>query len=354
MGRPKKTEDKSAKEDKVDDIKVKKGKDVKFGLDAFLIPLSDLKEEQGKTYESITSLDIALGGGIPEGSSVLIAGSYGSGKTSLSLKYVEECHKVDPTKRIFFFDVEGRLRQELVDCYKGINKENFSVIKSNENKILTAEDYLNLLYSALTDYPHCICILDSVAALCPESEMATNIGDSVKMAGTASLMYKMFRKTSQILSVTKATYIALTHMIANPNPAAHGKRSITGGNAPQYQASIYLHVPYKKELTDSNNNTIGHLMQVVVEKSAMGPPGRDITIPIIYGEGISKELDVIDLCINAGLIEQKASWYVFQEQSYQGKAKLLQYVKDNPQVYAEIDDKLRMMALPNYKSKLKT
>jgi RecA/RadA recombinase len=153
---------------------------------------------------------------------------------------VQQCHRISPEKKVFFFDVEGRLRSELLDCFPDINRENFNVVRSNDQKILTAEDYLNLIYETLKDYPSCICILDSVAALCPEAELSSNIGESVKMASTATLMYKMFRRVSQILSVTKATFIALTHMVANPNPGPGKKSFAVGGNAPQYGASVWM------------------------------------------------------------------------------------------------------------------
>ena len=91
-------------------------------LENFLIPITSLKEEQGRTFKTTLSLDIALSGGIPEGSSVLMSGKPKVGKTTLALHYVQQCHREDPTKKAFFFDVEGRLRTELLDCFPDLNR----------------------------------------------------------------------------------------------------------------------------------------------------------------------------------------------------------------------------------------
>ena len=118
-------------------------------IEDFLIPSSVLKEEQGRTFRTTISLDIALSGGIPEATSVLLSGKPKIGKTTLALHYVQQCHRKDPTKKAFFFDVEGRLRTELVECFPDINKENLNIVRSNSTKILSAEDYLNLIFQTL-------------------------------------------------------------------------------------------------------------------------------------------------------------------------------------------------------------
>jgi recombination protein RecA len=316
-------------------------------LENFLIPITSLKEEQGRTFKTTLSLDIALSGGIPEGSSVLMSGKPKVGKTTLALHYVQQCHREDPTKKAFFFDVEGRLRTELLDCFPDLNRENVAIVRSNENKILSAEDFLNLLYTTLKDYPRCICILDSIAALCPEAELSSNIGDGVKMAGTASLMYKMFRRVSQILPVTKSTFIALTHMIANPNPGPGKKSYGVGGNAPQYGASVWLEGGWKQDIEDTNSKTIGQNAHFYIVASALGSPGADVSIPIIYGKGVDETMDLFNLACEFGIISKSGAWYTVpgNKEKLQGQMNVIDHLRKNEQLRKEIYDQIRNMAI---------
>ena len=316
-------------------------------LENFLIPVNSLKEEQGRTFKTTLSLDIALSGGIPEGSSVLMSGKPKVGKTTLALHYVQQCHREDSTKQAFFFDVEGRLRTELLDCFPGLNREKISIVRSNENKILSAEDFLNLLYTTLKDYPKCICILDSIAALCPEAELSSNIGDGVKMAGTASLMYKMFRRVSQILPVTKSTFIALTHMIANPNPGPGKKSYGVGGNAPQYGASVWLEGGWKQDIEDSNNKTIGQNAHFYIVASALGSPGADVSIPIIYGKGVDEVMDLFNLACEFGIISKSGAWYTVPglKDKLQGQMNVIDHLRKNESLYKDIYEQIRTMAI---------
>jgi recombination protein RecA len=316
-------------------------------LKDFLIPSSALLESQGEIISSCLSIDIALSGGIPEGINVLLSGKPKVGKTTLALHYVQQCHRANPDKEVFFFDVEGRLRSELVDCFPDINRENFNVIRSNILKILTAEDYLNLIYQTLKDYEKCVCILDSVAALCPESELQSNIGDSVRMAGVPSLMYKMFRRTSQILSVTKATFIALTHMIANPSPGPGKKTMTVGGNAPQYGASVWLEAPWKQDIVDKNNNSIGQTAHFNILSSALGAPGSSVAVPIIYGKGVDERMDLFNIACEMGLIKRAGAWYSVPgtEIKCQGQFAMVNELNTNKELYDRLYLDIRAMTI---------
>ena len=323
-------------------------------LENFLIPSTSIVEKEGKIFPTVLSMDIALSGGIPEGVSVLMSGKPKVGKTTLALHYVQQCHRISPEKKVFFFDVEGRLRSELLDCFPDINRENFNVVRSNDQKILTAEDYLNLIYETLKDYPSCICILDSVAALCPEAELSSNIGESVKMASTATLMYKMFRRVSQILSVTKATFIALTHMVANPNPGPGKKSFAVGGNAPQYGASVWMEAAWKEDIKNSSNESIGQKAHFSVVASALGPPGADVAVPIIYGRGVDEQIDCFHTALDFGIIKRSGAWYsvdssfldsLDEDKKFQGQQNVVNFLKENESVYKEIDQYIRNISI---------
>ena len=317
-------------------------------IEDFLIPSSVLKEEQGRTFRTTISLDIALSGGIPEATSVLLSGKPKIGKTTLALHYVQQCHRKDPTKKAFFFDVEGRLRTELVECFPDINKENLNIVRSNSTKILSAEDYLNLIFQTLKDNEKCICVLDSIAALCPEGELSSNIGDSVKMAGTATLMYKIFKRVSQILPVTHSTFIALTHMIANPNPGPGKKSYAVGGNAPQYGASVWLEAAWKQDINDSANKTIGQNAHFNVIASALGAPGAEVTVPIIYGRGVDEHMDLFNVCCELGLIQKAGAWYAVNgiKEKLQGQLAVVEALRKNDELYKSLLSQVETMSMP--------
>ena len=319
-----------------------------LAIEDFLIPSDLLKEGQGRTFKTTISLDIALSGGIPEATSVLLSGKPKVGKTTLALHYVQQCHRQDPSKQAFFFDVEGRLRTELLDCFPDINRENLSVIRSNSTKILSAEDYLNLIFQTLKDSEKCICILDSIAALCPEGELSSNIGESVRMAGTATLMYKIFKRVSQILPVTHSTFIALTHMIANPNPGPGKKSYAVGGNAPQYGASVWLEGAWKQDIDDSANKTIGQNAHFNVIASALGPPGAEVTVPIIYGRGVDERMDLFNVCCELGLIQKAGAWYSVNgiKEKLQGQLAVVEALRKNDELYKSLLLQVETMAMP--------
>ncbi len=341
------------KKDKDDSQGEVKTSDQTIDVSNFLIPLSALYEKQGRVFPTTISLDIALNGGIPEGSSILVSGKPKVGKTTLVLHYCGECQALDPNKEVFYFDVEGRLRMELINCFPKINKKRFNIIRSNESKILSAENYLNMIYQTLKDNPKCICILDSVASLCPEAEYSSNIGDSGRKASTATLMYSMFRKVSQILPVSLSTYIALTHMVANPMPGPGKKSFSVGGNAPQYGASVWLEAPWKEDI-DDGGRSIGQIAHFNILSSALGAPGMQVAVPIIYGSGVDTARDIITQAISLGLIIKKGGWYEVEgiEKSIQGIENLITLFKSNLKMLEELDDKIRSMAIPNYESKI--
>lgn len=333
-------------------------KEVQIVIDNFLIPGDQLSETCGKVFTSLLSADIGLSGGIPEGINVLISGAPKIGKTSFCLYFASQCQKVDPDKQVFFFDCEGRLRTELLKSIADLDLSRFNIIKSNKKKILSAEDYLNLIIHTLKDYPRCICILDSIASLAPEAELNSLIGDSVRMASTASLMYKVFRQTSQILSVTKSTFIGLTHLVSNPNPGMGKKTFAVGGNAIKYQASVHLEGAWKKNI-EYNNKCVGQIAHFKVISSALGPPGYDINVPIVFGRGVDKATDVFNVAIELGMITKAGSWYQMPDENIienikwpdgkspkiQGQEKVIQYLYDHMDITDHIEQFIRLMMI---------
>jgi recombination protein RecA len=167
------------------------------------------------------------------------------------------------------------------------------------------------------------------------------------MAGTASLMYKMFRRVSQILPVTKSTFIALTHMIANPNPGPGKKSYGVGGNAPQYGASVWLEGGWKQDIEDTNNKTIGQNAHFYIVASALGSPGADVSIPIIYGKGVDETMDLFNLACEFGIISKSGAWYTVpgNKEKLQGQMNVIEHLRKNQVLSKEIYDQIRTMAI---------
>jgi hypothetical protein len=176
------------------------------------------------------------------------------------------------------------------------------------------------------------------------------------MASTATLMYKMFRRISQILSVTQSTFIALTHMVANPNPGIGKKSFSVGGNAPQYGASVWIEAPWKKDIQDASNNSIGQTANFNVVSSALGPPGAEVPVPIIYGRGVDEEVDLFTVAQDFGLINRAGAWYSIAPSDFgldegeiklQGQAAVVNLLKTNRDIYNAIDIHIRKMTIPD-------
>jgi recombination protein RecA len=317
-------------------------------IDNFLIPAGQLEEKQGRIFPVCVGLDIALSGGIPEGTNVLLTGKPKVGKTTVALQYVQQCHRRDDSKQVFFFDVEGRLRSELLDCFPDINRDNFNIIRSNEERLLTAENYIDFIFESLRTHPKCIVIVDSVAALCPEAEMNQQVGESLKLATVATLMYKMFRKASQILAVNHSTLILLTHMVSNPSPMSKNTMTV-GGNANQYGATVWLEFPWKENLEDTDKNTIGQLINTTVQASALGAPGAKLKLPLIYGEGVHELTDVFNHAVDFGLIEKAGSWYSYmpegEEEAFktQGAGSMVDHLAEHPEIAKYLESEIRKM-----------
>lgn len=332
-----------------------------LSLKDFTINAYDLKKNKCKIFPTTISADIGLCGGIPEGVTVLLSGKPKVGKTTLALHYIQKCFQADPEKKAFFFDVESRLQPELLACFPGIvsemgvaetegREDRFQIIRSNETEILSAERYLEMILEALKDNPRCIVVLDSIAALCPQNELAADIGDSVQMATTPKLMYKLFRKISQILSVRKGTFIALTHTISNPG---YGKNNmIVGGNATQYGASVWMEATHSELVyknKEENEKPVGQNTHIRIYSTPLGPPGGKIMIPITFGKGIDETLDLANIAVQSGVINKGGSWFTVYDpenpgqelKKVQGANKLVDYLNENEDIRNAIDARVR-------------
>lgn len=317
-----------------------------------LISAEMLTNIEGKIIPTTPSLDIALSGGIAEGTITNIAALPKAGKTTLCLTICANAQKMYK-KECYFIDVEGRLRTDLLKTIPGLvwteeeSKKTgipaLQIIRSNEDKFLSAENFMDIMEKLVRSKPGCLIVLDSLAALCPEDEFTKTYGENKKMAGTASLMYRVLRKLAQMLPVTKSTLISITHFQANPG--SYSGKVQSGGNAIQYFASTRLEAVSTQKV-DSDGIQIGQDTKFRVTASSYGKPGMEGTIYIRYGLGCDIYEDLATIAEELGIIEKGGAWYSFTKPNateptkVQGKAKLVMMLQEDNEFVEHIKSQI--------------
>lgn len=315
----------------------------------YLIDADAIKEIEGDIIQTVPSLDLALSGGIAEGTTTNIAGKPKCGKTTLCLEIIASAQRMG--KECYYADVEGRLRSDLLSTIDNLiwtkeqaeekNTQVLKIIRSTEDTFLTAEMYLDILENLLKNRKGCLVILDSIAALCTESTQAAQAADSVKMAGVPTLMYRFLRKLAQIMPTRKTTLITITHLQANPSP--YGGPVQVGGNAIQYFASNRLVCHSVEKDKNKEGDVSGQIAVFKCESSALGPPNGLAPVHITYGNGVNKVMNLITTCVGLGLIVQSGAWFQWREQKFQGMENTYLFFKQNPEAYKELDNEFRAL-----------
>lgn len=318
-----------------------------------LLSAEMLTNIEGQIIPTTPSLDIALSGGISEGTIVNIAALPKAGKTTLCLTICANAQRLYK-KECYFIDVEGRLRTDLLKTIPGLvwTKEEsektgipaLQVIRSNEDKFLSAENFMDILEKLVRSKPGCLIVLDSLAALCPEDEFTKTYGENKKMAGTASLMYRVLRKLAQMLPVTKSTLLSITHFQANPG--GYTGRVQSGGNAIQYFASTRLEAVSTQKV-ESDGVQIGQDTTFRVTASSYGKPGMEGTVYIRYGFGCDIYEDIATVAEQLGIVEKGGSWYTFtkpgetEPTKVQGKAKLVMMLQSDKEFFNYLNQTIK-------------
>lgn len=279
------------------------------------------------------SLDIALGvGGIPKGRIIEIYGPESSGKTTMTLHCVAECQKAGGNAA--FIDAEHAL--DPVYARKlGVDVDNLLVSQPD-----TGEQALEIADTLVRSGAIDIIVIDSVAALTPKAELEGEMGDS-HMGLQARLMSQALRKLTGSISRTHCTVIFINQIRQKIGVMFGNPETTTGGNALKFYASVRLDIRRIGALKD-REEIVGNQTRVKVVKNKVAPPFKTVEFDILYGEGVSKEGEIIDMGVKADIVEKSGSWYSYDSQRIgQGKENARQFLKDNPKVAAEIEGKIR-------------
>jgi recombination protein RecA len=277
-------------------------------------------------------LDIALGvGGYPRGRVIEIYGPESSGKTTLTLHAIAEAQKKGGIAA--FIDAEHAFDRYYAESL-GVDIENL-IISQPDNGEQALEIADNLIRSGAID----IVVIDSVAALTPRSEIEGEMGDS-KMGLHARLMSQALRKLTGSISKTNCTVMFINQrekigvMFGNPE-------TTTGGNALKFYASVRLDIRRSTQIKDTDNNVLGNKTRVKVVKNKVAPPFKLAEFDIMYGKGISKVGEIIDLGVNFEIIRKAGSWFSYDETKLgQGRDAVKALLLDNPELMEELELKI--------------
>lgn len=281
------------------------------------------------------SLDIALGiNGYPRGRVVEIYGPESSGKTTLAIHAIAECQKQGGIAA--FIDAEHAFDRNYAQAL-GVDTENL-LISQPDNGEQALEITENLIRSGAID----IIVIDSVAALTPRSEIEGEMGDS-KMGLQARLMSQALRKLTGTIGRTGCCCMFINQLREKIGVLFGNPETTTGGNALKFYASMRLDIRRKgSPIKDKEGEVIGNTVKVKVVKNKLAPPFRIAEFDILYGQGVSKEGEIVDLGADLDIISKSGSWYSYGDTKIaQGREAAKQFMLDNPEVAEEIEQKIK-------------
>ena len=291
-----------------------------------------------ENVEAISSgslgLDIALGvGGYPKGRVIEIYGPESSGKTTLTLHAIAECQKKGGIAA--FIDAEHAFDRFYAENL-GVDIENL-IISQPDHGEQALEIADNLIRSGAID----MVIIDSVAALTPKSEIEGEMGDS-KMGLHARLMSQALRKLTSSISKTNCTVIFINQLREKIGIMFGNPETTTGGNALKFYASIRLDIRRSTQIKSSDGVVMGNKTRVKIVKNKVAPPFKLAEFDIMYGEGISKVGEIIDLAVEAEIINKSGSWFSYEGTKLgQGRDAVKSLLKDNPDLMETLEVKLK-------------
>jgi len=281
-------------------------------------------------------LDIALGvGGYPRGRVIEIYGPESSGKTTLTLHAIAETQKAGGIAA--FIDAEHAFDRFYAQNL-GVDIDNL-IISQPDNGEQALEIADNLVRSGAID----MVVIDSVAALTPKSEIEGEMGDS-KMGLHARLMSQALRKLTGSISKTNCTMIFINQLREKIGVMFGNPETTTGGNALKFYASVRLDIRRSTQIKDSDGNVLGNKTRVKVVKNKVAPPFRLAEFDIMYGQGVSKVGEILDVAVEHEIVKKSGSWFSYDDTKLgQGRDAVKNMIKDNPELMDELEEKIKVV-----------
>jgi recombination protein RecA len=303
-----------------------KGSIVRLGSKDAVIPISTVSTGS-------ISVDYALGiGGFPRGRISEIFGPESSGKTTVALQVVAEAQKQGGVAA--FIDVEHAL-DPIYAKSLGVDVDNLLVSQPDY-----AEQALEITNSLIASGAVDVLVVDSVAALVPKAELDGEMGDSF-MGVQARLMSQAMRKLTGVVSKSKTCLIFINQIREKIGVMFGNPETTTGGRALKFYASVRADIRRISQIKDGEA-VVGNRTKIKIVKNKLAPPFREAEFDILYGQGVSREGDLLDLAAQHNIIEKSGSWYSFGgERIGQGRENARQFLRDNPDIYGKLDKEVR-------------
>lgn len=278
-------------------------------------------------------LDIALGiGGVPRGRIIEIYGPESSGKTTLALHIIAEAQKANGEAA--FIDAEHAL-DPVYAKHLGVDIDNLIVSQPD-----TGEQALEITEALIRSGALDVIVVDSVAALVPKAEIDGDMGDS-HMGLQARLMSQALRKLAGAINKSKTVLVFINQLREKIGVMFGNPETTTGGRALKFYASVRMDIR-KIENIKQDGEVTGSRARVKVVKNKVAPPFREAEFDIVYGKGISKEGNILDMGVNLDIIEKSGSWFSYNgDRIGQGRENVKKYLLDNPEIMAEVEQKVR-------------
>lgn len=285
-----------------------------FG-DKSVLPASAVIEDTRQVIPWSPSIDIILGGGVPEGSWVTLTGEPKCGKTTTALHFSAKAQKPEYGNRnVYYLNIEGRLKSRDLRGIDGLNLENTHIVGSyfdedeGKGRILSAEEYLTAGEQVIKNDPGCVLIIDSVSQLITEKEINSEVHEQHRAPG-AKLLSNFCKRMSNVLPVNKNIVIAITHLIANVS--GYGKTKVeSGGRKIAYAVDIKMDAKRVEKWTigKEEDAPVGQIVTWETQSTAIIAPGRKIASYLRYGHGIDEVTEIVSLAVDTGFITKRGSW----------------------------------------------
>ncbi len=321
-----------AKKDQALDMALKNIKK-QFGDESIMILGEDHKKEIKKVSSGSLLLDDALGiGGYPLGRIIEIYGPESSGKTTLALHAVAEMQKAGGTAA--FIDAENAID---VTYAKNLGVDTKNLILSQPD---SGEQALEITDTLVRSGAVDIIVIDSVAALVPQVELDGEMSDQT-VGVQARLMSKALRKMAKVINDSEVLVVFINQLREKVGIMFGSPETTTGGRALKFYSSVRIDIR-KADMIKKGTDIVGTRSRVKVIKNKVAPPFKQVEVDIIYGKGISKISEVIDIAVDKGIVEKSGSWYSYEgEKIGQGKENVKLYLEENAELAKEIEDKIK-------------
>lgn len=313
--------------------------------DGVITPANVVMDKPRKILPTILSLDVALNGGIPDGKIVLLSGKPKLGKTTLCLEILSNAIQLG--RPAFYLDIERRCSQDLMKTINDLDSSKLKFIQSTPEKLLSAEDWLDILEQTIKKQKNAVIVVDSLAMLSNLSEQSEATGWNKDMNSTTPrLVASFFRRMQQTIDNNNTILIFISQVTTNRDPMSRSKWVEKGGIAIQYSASVWIKVNYVKLWPPNNktNQIDGHDIIFDIKTSALGKPHIPCVLPLRFGEGIDRTLDLLNIAENVGLLDRRGSWFTipsFSEEKFQGIDKIASFLKQNKDIKSKLENKIR-------------